>query len=572
MSETSEYRELGAGTLWNPARNRRGPHGPYAPPPLTPIPAPTPHNPAPGAIPQPVPVSVNTTSPVLHYLNDPTTPELVENVCVPAMPPLRLSVHKFVGGGVQPGTAEAHAANVYISMVNTINYVSRFSPRPLARWAVTESLHVLPRAGEQANAFYNRTGISFFFFRHDNKLVYTCESGDVIAHELGHALLDVLRPNLWGVASLEIWAFHEAFGDCVAMLHLMQYDAVLEHVLRETGGDMRKSNVISRIGEEMGRGLGRPLTLRDACNDFVYVPPETLPKHNPNGLAQESHSFSRVFSGAWYDVLAGIYEKEPGDRLAALRKARDVACSYLLNAANVAAAVPKFFDAVAQAMLAVDANNGFSYKDVLNFVFLRRKLITEQVRILSSVRPEEVAADLKADDGLLQGEVTALCVDGIRRVRLADALGIAAQSDNPLYQAEVEIPDGSFYQFESGVLTNEVRCSREEALDAAAACLTYLHEENLVGPGNDTPWEVVDGRLVRTFCTCDGFLNNSQIKGAPEYGKPWKAANNAGCCGNCRPKPEQVSTPVKLGCYIRQQTGAAATVERSGRVIRQKVC
>jgi Zn-dependent metalloprotease len=42
-------------------------------------------------------------------------------------------------------------------------------------------------------------------------------STDVVAHEVGHGLLDSARPDS-STSILEVGAFHEAFGDCIAML------------------------------------------------------------------------------------------------------------------------------------------------------------------------------------------------------------------------------------------------------------------------------------------------------------------------------------------------------------------
>ena len=40
----------------------------------------------------------------------------------------------------------------------------------------------------------------------------------MVAHEIGHGLLDAIRPDLWSAAFLEVGAFHESFGDCIAIL------------------------------------------------------------------------------------------------------------------------------------------------------------------------------------------------------------------------------------------------------------------------------------------------------------------------------------------------------------------
>jgi hypothetical protein len=59
-------------------------------------------------------------------------------------------------------------------------------------------LLVMPHAGYQDNAFCDRsTGAMhlFYFDGPDGKPVYTCLSHDMIAHELGHAVLDGLKPG-----------------------------------------------------------------------------------------------------------------------------------------------------------------------------------------------------------------------------------------------------------------------------------------------------------------------------------------------------------------------------------------
>ena len=50
------------------------------------------------------------------------------------------------------------------------------------------------------------------------KSTWSGASTDVVAHESGHALLDQSRPDLWDSSYPETNAFHEAFGDCMALL------------------------------------------------------------------------------------------------------------------------------------------------------------------------------------------------------------------------------------------------------------------------------------------------------------------------------------------------------------------
>src|SRR5690349_1148122 len=72
--------------------------------------------------------------------------------------------------------------------------------------------------GRDLNAFYDRGGLHFFHDVVRGSTVFSAESPDVVCHELGHAVLDAVKPQLWDAASLESAAFHESFGDISAIL------------------------------------------------------------------------------------------------------------------------------------------------------------------------------------------------------------------------------------------------------------------------------------------------------------------------------------------------------------------
>jgi hypothetical protein len=93
-------------------------------------------------------------------------------------------------------------------------------------------------------------------------------------------------------------------------------------------------------------------------------------------LCAEVHSFSRVFTGAFYDILSGMLA-------ARARKPRDadlvaVARDYarLLVAASGAAPVqPDYFAQVAAHMIDADTVAGGQYRDALTSVFVDRKIL-----------------------------------------------------------------------------------------------------------------------------------------------------------------------------------------------------
>ena len=240
-----------------------------------------------------------------YLMNDPTTPNLKGSVPIPSKPSLQMNVVGW-NGTVQKKPAVMQAGGCYVTLANSINYVQKMRSQKIKRWAGTGQLNVVPRAGNQLNAFYNRRALKFF---HTNipglGMVFTSDSADVVAHEMGHALLDAQRPDFWNVQALEIWAFHEAYADITAIVGMMQYKKVLNYVLNETGGDLRKGNCVSKIAEQLGEALyaltkGKggynPDFLRSAINDFNYKNPSQLPKKAPeNRLCAECHSFGRVF-------------------------------------------------------------------------------------------------------------------------------------------------------------------------------------------------------------------------------------------------------------------------------------
>jgi hypothetical protein len=194
---------------------------------------------------------------------------------------------------------------------------------------VGDSIPVRLDDGVDLNAYYARNdfapedikqGLSFF---HDTVrdasngrqvTVFSGESPEVVAHELGHAVLDTLKPALFEVQSIEAAAFHESFGDMSAILTALQLPSVRQTVLEETDGSLRRNSSVSRVAEQLGFAIRqrKPASvdrdsLRNAANSFVYVDPLTLPSTGPaTALTRAAHNFSRVFTGAFLEALGGM--------------------------------------------------------------------------------------------------------------------------------------------------------------------------------------------------------------------------------------------------------------------------
>jgi hypothetical protein len=169
-----------------------------------------------------------------------------------------------------------------------------------------DPIHVYPRAGMDANAYYSRNerALRFFYFHPSgdkvNPLVYTCRSFDIVAHEVGHAALDSLKPgflsNSWHP---QTGGLHESFGDLTAIFTMLAQMDVCESIVVESKADLHAKTFFPALAEQFGQALGRDMGLRNADNDLKL-----------SEVSTQVHDISRVFTGAVYDVLAQLFEAE----------------------------------------------------------------------------------------------------------------------------------------------------------------------------------------------------------------------------------------------------------------------
>ena len=287
------------------------------------------------------------------------------------------------------------------------------------RWHpnIGESIPVRLDDGVDLNAYYARDdfppedikqGLSFF---HDTVrdvsngrqvTVFSGESPDVVAHELGHGVLDSLKPVLFDLASIEGAAFHESFGDMSAILTALQLPSVRQAVLEETDGSLRRNSSVSRVAEQLGFAIRQrnPAavdrdSLRNAANSFDYVDPLTLSSSGPaTTLTRAPHNFSRVFTGAFLEALGGMVTRiADRPRVDDLEKASLDMGRILAKAAAAAPVSTKFFQSVAEQMVLADSTlfEG-TYAEALTTAFVRRGLMS--VRSLAA--PEAVGASTPA--------------------------------------------------------------------------------------------------------------------------------------------------------------------------------
>ncbi len=332
-------------------------------------------------------------TPVNFYPNDPGAQHAALTQ-VPFPLPSRpgFAIDKWNGqpGVFQPGTAGFGAVQLYVALTQTVASWDNLFHLPFDRWQSTSGpLRVVPRAGRDFNAYYDRASLRFFYDRDPKtgQMVYAGESLDIAAHEAGHAILDERHPEYWDALHPETAAFHESFGDCSAILTTLADQGIRNAVLSETGGDLTKSNLVSRLAEQLGQAIfnvagpsaSRKDALRDAVNRFRYRPPEDLPSSAPQSrLSAEPHNFSRVFTGAFYDILVGIYKLLRANAAAdtALTQAREDAGKILARGVELAPPGEATYQTIATAMFKADRLNFNSkYYPVLRNAFVKRRIL-----------------------------------------------------------------------------------------------------------------------------------------------------------------------------------------------------
>ncbi|MCA9779836.1 MAG: hypothetical protein KC800_24075 [Candidatus Eremiobacteraeota bacterium] len=315
-------------------------------------------------------------------------------------------------------------------------------------WATRGSqLSVTPHKQEGRNAYYSRWGGGTnYFYSHSpglDTVMKTANSTDVVSHETGHALLDGLRPGYFGTHDDETGAFHEAFGDCAAMLMGLKIAGNDDRVLEATGGSLREHNVISSLAEEFGAARAfdnsdpsddHKIWLRTALNSFTYKDPKDIPpgRGDDDNLGREVHSFSRLFSAAFYDTIESVYMQSIYDDKQcpkeALKTAERVTGPLLTRAIEGGSTSRARFKEIALGMIAADkAQNDGKYSDGIKKVFLDRKIITAEDLAADEARRASVPS-LQLPEGLSKANSVNFLEAN------AEALGIPADAQY--------VPDG----------------------------------------------------------------------------------------------------------------------------------
>jgi len=150
---------------------------------------------------------------------------------------------------------------------------------------------------DENNAFYNRDAdgsraLSFFPIAGSKGKSYTADSSDIVMHEAGHSILDILFPEFFDGFTGHTGAIHEAFGDLIATWCTLCHWPSVGFIADQTGMDLGKASILSNVAEEFGQLLEIGNGLRDLDHDT-----------NLEQTGSEVHDASLVLSGAIYDIM-----------------------------------------------------------------------------------------------------------------------------------------------------------------------------------------------------------------------------------------------------------------------------
>ncbi|MGC4043426.1 MAG: S8 family serine peptidase [Armatimonas sp.] len=210
-----------------------------------------------------------------------------------------------------------------------------------------QRLRLYPHALREQNAYYSpqKRAILFGYFPADESdpggiypggMVFTCLAHDIIAHEMTHAILDGMHVYFTDDTNPDVFAFHEAFADIVALFQRFSYPTLLHDQIARTRGKLDSGTLLSQLALQFGQATGRRSALRDALGYVVSKAQNTENaekevafneetvmewrrfKANPSDLAREMepHRRGSFLVAAVFDAYLSIYE----DRIRDLRR------------------------------------------------------------------------------------------------------------------------------------------------------------------------------------------------------------------------------------------------------------
>lgn len=243
----------------------------------------------------------------------------------------------LLSSGLSPSPADGrfHLQMVYAVCSLTYAAFRRALGRDIG-WATpvqpdgSARLVVRPFGFRGPNAGYSREAgdLSFGYFQAGRTpagftvpegLISTALSHDIIAHETTHALLDGLRASFVFPTNVDVPAFHEAFGDLVALFLHFSYAEVVERGIRQAHGVIMRGSLLADLAREFGYARSDQSTasaLRSGVDVAGTAPfdSDVLPGDRQGPACYdpslEPHALGSVLVSAVFEAFATIVRRK----------------------------------------------------------------------------------------------------------------------------------------------------------------------------------------------------------------------------------------------------------------------
>ena len=159
--------------------------------------------------------------------------------------------------------------------------------------------------------------------------VFCSVSHDVIAHETTHALLDGLHPRYQEPTNTDMFAFHEAFADIVALFQHFSMPEALLRQIKNTRGDMEQESLLGQLAVQFGEASGRHGALRSAIgrkNDKGQWEKSPVSRNDYAKARDigEPHGLGAVLVSAVFSAFVTIYSGRSADLIRIASEGRGI--------------------------------------------------------------------------------------------------------------------------------------------------------------------------------------------------------------------------------------------------------
>jgi hypothetical protein len=201
--------------------------------------------------------------------------------------------------GYAPGDPGFEAAHAFGAVRFTLDVWERYLGQPVI-WHFRDhfarlEISLLPQWN---NAQYGYGYLEIgSHFREGRKVASFALDFDVLAHEIGHAIIyGVLGVPRTGTEYPEYFGFHESFSDCVSLIAAMHFPSVLAGVLNQTHGNLARENRLARFSEFAPHRQLRRANNRRTMAEFTFQ-------------YKDEHALSQPLTGAIFDILSDIFHE-----------------------------------------------------------------------------------------------------------------------------------------------------------------------------------------------------------------------------------------------------------------------